>query len=47
MELLFQRESGAEGDLDLFGRPLTQSQAELFLHERDDRLVELVAADAY
>jgi hypothetical protein len=45
MELLFELVGRPEGDLDLLGRALAQSQAVLLLHEGHDGLVQFVAAD--
>ena len=47
VELLLERPGGPEGDLHLFGRALAERQAVLLLDVLDDRLVELVAADAH
>ena len=46
VQLLLERPGRAEGDLDLFGGALAEGEAVLLLDELDDRLVELVAADA-
>ena len=45
VELLLELVGRPERDLDLLGRPLAEGEAVLLLDERDDRLVELVAAD--
>ena len=47
VQLLLQLVGRAQGDLDLLCRALAEGQAELLLHECDDRLVELVAPDAH
>src|SRR6202790_4467962 len=45
VELLFELVGGAEGDLDLLGGALAESQAVLLLDEGHDGLVQLIAAD--
>ena len=45
-QLLFERVGRTELDLDLLRGSFTERQLELFLHVRDQRLVEFVAADA-
>ncbi len=47
VQLLLERAGRTQGDLDLLGRALAEGQAVLLLDELDDRLVELVAADAH
>ena len=45
VQLFLELIGRSERDLDLFSRPLTESEAVLLLDERDDRLVKLVSAD--
>src|SRR6478735_4482100 len=46
VELLLERPCGSESDLHLLGGALAEGEAVLLLDELDDRVVELVAADA-
>src|SRR5437762_2547006 len=46
VQLLLQLARGAKGDLDLLRGALTEGEAVLLLDVLDDRVVELVAADA-
>ena len=46
VQLLLERPRRAERDLHLLGGALAEGEAVLLLDELDDRLVELVAADA-